>query len=105
MNGTPKGFFLAAWGLRLGDLLSPFHFLIVVEALSRMIKGAMNVGLFEGFKVARDTLAINILQFADDNLIMWSKRRPTLGMSKPQSFVLKQSQGLRLISLRVSCLG
>lgn len=69
INGSPKGFFLAAWGLRQWNPLSPFMFLIVAEALSRMIKGAVNAGLLEGFEVARATPAINLLQFADETLI------------------------------------
>lgn len=48
-------------GLRQGDPVSPFLFLIV------MIKGA--VRLFEGFRVAENTPSINHLQFADDTLI------------------------------------
>ena len=38
------------------------------EALGRMIKGAVNAGLFKGFKVARNSPAISHLQFADDTL-------------------------------------
>ena len=49
--------------------MSPFLFPIVGEALGIMIKGAVNAGLFEGFRVAENTLSINHLQFADDTLI------------------------------------
>ena len=61
INGTPKGFFPVGRELRRWDPFSPFLFLIVGEALGRMIKGAANAGLFEGFRVAGNTPAINHL--------------------------------------------
>lgn len=72
INGSPKGYFPARRGLRQGVPISPFPispFLIVAEALGKMIKGAVNAGLFKGFKVARNYPAINHLQFADDTFI------------------------------------
>lgn len=69
MNGSPKGYFQVGRRLRQGDPLSPFLFLIVAEALGRMIKKAVNVGMVEGFRVARNSLVISHLQYVDDTLI------------------------------------
>ena len=60
--------FLPEGGLGKGSHF-PVLFLIVGEALGRMIKGVANVGLVEGFRVARNTTAINHLQYANDTLI------------------------------------
>ena len=69
IHGTTKGLFLAQRGLRQGDLLSPFLFVIVAETLSMMVKVAANRGLMMGFKVAATAPSVSLLQFTDDTLI------------------------------------
>jgi hypothetical protein len=55
--------------LRQGDPLSPLLFVLVIEALSRMISAAVNGGLIEGFKVSNATFSH--LLFANDTLIFY----------------------------------
>jgi hypothetical protein len=72
VNGTPSGFFNSSCGLRQGDPLSPLLFVVVMEALSRMLTAALDQGNLTGFSVgARDSeaLVVNHLLFADDTLI------------------------------------
>jgi hypothetical protein len=72
VNGTSAGFFTSSRGLRQGDPLSPLLFVVVMEALSRMLNVTMNQGLLTGFSVgSRDNedLVVNHLLFADDTLI------------------------------------
>jgi hypothetical protein len=42
VNGTPSGFFNSSRGLRQGDPLSHFLFVVVMEALSRMPSAALD---------------------------------------------------------------
>ena len=67
VNGSPKGFFSNSRGLRQGDPLSPLLFVLVMEALNRMISAAIHGGLLEGFTVGN--ASISYLLFVDDTLI------------------------------------
>ena len=72
INGCPSGFFPSSRGLRQGDLLSLLLFVIVMEALSRLLDQAVREGLFLGFSVgtmAANPLMVSHLLFADDTLI------------------------------------
>ena len=44
INGIPTGFFKSSRGLCQGDLLSPFLFVIVMEALNRLIERTVGGG-------------------------------------------------------------
>lgn len=67
VNGAPEGFFNSCRGLRQGDPLSPFLFVIVMDALSRMFSAAVDGGLLSGFSVGG--VNISYLLFADDTLL------------------------------------
>ncbi|XP_026399012.1 uncharacterized protein LOC113294851 [Papaver somniferum] len=56
-------------GIRKGDPISPFLFLLVGEALTFMIKKAQEEGLLSGFQAKSDGTVISHLQFSDDTLI------------------------------------
>ena len=48
INGTSSGFFKSSRGLRQGDPLSPYLFMIVMEAFSCLLKRAKEEGGFVG---------------------------------------------------------
>ncbi|MCH80575.1 LINE-1 reverse transcriptase like [Trifolium medium] len=69
INGSPTEEFTVGKGLRQGDPLSPFLFLLAAEGLSGMVNKAVDIGKFAGFKV-NDSIRFQILQFADDTILM-----------------------------------
>ncbi|GKV49682.1 hypothetical protein SLEP1_g56420 [Rubroshorea leprosula] len=70
VNGSPTKEFEMGKGLRQGDSLSPFLFLMVGEALHGLVKKAENEGMLQGVKVGRRGLVVSLLQFADDTVIL-----------------------------------
>jgi len=71
VNGTPTYFFKCHKGLRHGCMLSPLIFLLVIEALNKMMIQAVEAGTFQGLKVVVSTFISHLL-FFDDVLIMSS---------------------------------
>ncbi|GJV52409.1 RNA-directed DNA polymerase, eukaryota, reverse transcriptase zinc-binding domain protein [Tanacetum coccineum] len=73
INGSPTREFNINRGLRQGDPLSPFLFIIAMEGLHVAMEDAKAAGLFKGFKI--NSLILSHLFFADDALFLgeWSR--------------------------------
>lgn len=69
VNGSPSGEFMLQKGLRQGDPLSPFLFLIAAEGFCLLVDKARENGTFSGVTVGNDQVEISHLQFADDTLM------------------------------------
>lgn len=65
IDGLPCGYFPGKRGLRQGDLISPYLFVIVMEVLSRKLKDLDDVPEFK-FHYKCQSLKLNHLDFADD---------------------------------------
>ncbi|KAJ9562049.1 hypothetical protein OSB04_007209 [Centaurea solstitialis] len=65
VNGSPTDEFPMERGLRQGDPLAPFLFLVVAECLHLLVKEAEGKGLFKGVKVGKDEVNVSHLQYAD----------------------------------------
>ncbi|KAL1189749.1 putative mitochondrial protein [Cardamine amara subsp. amara] len=70
LNGQSHGFIKPKRGLRQGDPLSPFIFILCAEALVHIMNKAEVEGRISGIKLSRDSLSIQKLLFADDSLFM-----------------------------------
>ena len=68
INGEVKGHIKPSRGLRQGDPLSPFLFILCTEVLISHIKRAEETKKISGIKIARGSPSISHLLFADDSL-------------------------------------
>ncbi|KAL0321164.1 UNVERIFIED_CONTAM: putative mitochondrial protein [Sesamum radiatum] len=69
LNGSQFGFLRPGRGIRQGDPLSPYLFIICAEALSCLLQEKERCGDIRGVAVARSAPQVSHLLFADDTLI------------------------------------
>ena len=72
INGTSTGFFQSSRGLKHGDPLSPFLFILAMEVFSSILKRAMEGGFIKGFLASGrggEGMVVSLLLFVDDTLI------------------------------------
>ncbi|CAN6579645.1 unnamed protein product [Malus baccata var. baccata] len=69
VNGTPTGYIVPQRGLRHGDHLSPFLFLLCTEGLSMLLRKGIELGALHGFKFTPSGTPLTHLFFADDSVV------------------------------------
>ena len=69
INGVPKGNIIPPRGLRQGDPISPYLFLLCAEGLTAMLKKEVALGNIKGVAVCRGAPRISHLLFADDSIV------------------------------------
>ena len=71
INGEPQGMIHSSRGIRQGDPLSPFLFLLCTEGLHGLIQHAAMMGEIKGFFLCRQGPKLTHLLFADDSLLFY----------------------------------
>ena len=69
VNGEPHGNFTPNRGLRQGDPLSPYLFLLCAEGLQSLIQQAENAGSIKGVSLCSAGPKFSHLFFTDDSLL------------------------------------
>lgn len=99
INGSPAGFFSAQRGLRQGDPLLPFLFLIAMEGLNSMIKTTSMNGWLRRVDVTRigeRNPEITHLQYVDDTLILFDADEDQLRTLRVILVLFKEIFGLHI---------
>jgi len=74
VNGIPIDEFPLKRGLRQGDPLSPFRFLLAVEGLNSLMKSMVEAQLFTSYSIETvSSVVVSHLQFFDDRLLLGAK--------------------------------
>ncbi|XP_076906949.1 putative mitochondrial protein AtMg01250 [Bidens hawaiensis] len=74
VNGSITFEFSYSRGIRQGDAISPFLFIMAMEALMVIFKNGCNNGVFQDFQMPNEGPLLFHLSFVDDALIVgeWS---------------------------------
>ncbi|KAF7802375.1 ribonuclease H [Senna tora] len=77
VNGELSDWILPSAGLRQGDPLSPYLYVLCANVLSNHLISAQNNKSIQGIKIARGAPNINHLMYADDILLFFKANRST----------------------------
>ncbi|XP_016168738.1 uncharacterized protein LOC107611308 [Arachis ipaensis] len=78
INGSPSKPFKMERGLRQGDPLSRFLFVLVIDVLHRMLGVAVRNRCISPLLVGRDQVELSHLQFADDTILFCPPEEETI---------------------------
>ena len=97
VNGSPIKEFSLGKGLRQGDPLSPFLFLLVAEGFHVLMKSLYVNNLFIGYKVGNsDLVVVSRLQFTGDTLILGEKSWANICAMCAALFLFEALSGLKV---------
>ena len=97
INGELAGFFLGEKGLRQGDAISPYLFIMVMEVLSKLLEHAAEDGHFRLHPLCSTPTATHLL-FADDLLVFTDGSRHSISGVKNVMAGFKEWSGLDMNS-------
>ena len=77
LNGNSSGFFSSTKGLRQGDPISPYLFVLAMEVFSKLLQSKFDQGYIH-YHPKTSGIALSHLMFADDVMIFFDKSEASL---------------------------
>jgi len=107
VNGSPTHEFEVQRGLRQGDPLSPFLFVIAMEGFHVGLLEASRVGAFNGVKIGSSELEISHLLYADDDVIVcdWSLQNAMKIVNMLPVFYMASGLKINLLKSKLTGVG
>ena len=96
VNGVPKGDIRPSSGIRQGDLLSPYLFLICSEVLNCQLQQATRSEAIRGFSLYKKDPKISHLFFADDTLLFCRATKSDLDVIQSILVLYEEASGQKL---------
>jgi len=97
VNGSPTKEFPLERGLRQGDPLLPFLFLLAAEGLNVMMSGMVTANIFEGYSVgSSNNMVVSHLQFVDDTLLLGVKSWANVRALRALLLLFEAMSGLKV---------
>lgn len=87
LNGSPSKTFKPSRGLKQGDPLSPFLFILMMEGLGREIRAAKEEGRIQGLRLTQGGDTVTHQQFVDDTMLQGT---PTVKEAKAFKQILSE---------------
>jgi hypothetical protein len=103
VNGSPTPEINIQRGLKQGDPLAPFLFLLVAEGFAGLMRSAVEKCLFDGFGVGSGGCKVSHLQYADDTICIGEATMENMWTLKAILRGFELASGLR-VNFWKSCL-
>jgi hypothetical protein len=105
INGSPSEEINIQRGLKQGDPLAPFLFLLVAEGLGGIMRKAVELNRFHGVQVGNNGMVVSHLQYADDTLCIGEASVDNLWTLKAILRGFEMTSGLKINFWKSSLMG
>lgn len=95
VNGSVLKNFIMERGFRQWDSLSPFLFVMAMEGITGLMNMVVDIGEFTGFHI-NEEVSVDILQFADNTIIIGDGRPKNLWSMKAISRGFEMASRLKM---------
>ncbi|GKV22579.1 hypothetical protein SLEP1_g32439 [Rubroshorea leprosula] len=96
INGSPTNQFSVNKGIRQGDPLSPFLFLIVAEGLNGLMSSAVDKERYKGVGIGSGDAMVTHLQFTDDTIFFGDATEDNIRVIKCIMRTFELASGLKI---------